>query len=252
MSDWTGTGTTVSALAGDDVTLTTLLSVIQGILQDPAYTDVTITGNINVAIQNIAAGIRMPDGTISPPLPDLYAYGVVNTVTSLPYVSLPANYQRNADKIYDSGFNQIAHPRGGDYYSFKRFLGQVNNLNLAETGAIYQVCIKGSKIYYQGIPTTSTPLGLHYYRKPTVLTLDGDVPEGIPSHLQIALIKHYCLKEIMGEKIEDGQDNTGIGTKYHTAKFYENMIALCDFIGIDAGPQYYGSDDPVDAGVCDG
>jgi hypothetical protein len=56
----------------------------------------------------------------------------------------------------------------------------------------------------------------------------------------------------MGEKIEDGQDNTGIGTKYHTAKFFEAMTDLIDFIGItDASPMYYGEGGYEDRGIVD-
>ena len=83
------------------------------------------------------------------------------------------------------------------------------------------------------------------------MSADDDEPEGLPSHLQERLIKHYVLKEIMGEKIEDGQDNTGIGTKYHTSKFTEVMFELVNFIGVDATPLYYGSNDSEDYGVCD-
>jgi hypothetical protein len=80
---------------------------------------------------------------------------------------------------------------------------------------------------------------------------DADCPDGIPEHLQMRLIKHYCCKEIFGEAIEDGQDNTGIGTKYHSMKFIEAMTDLCDFVGIDAEPQYYGEGGSEDRGVCD-
>ncbi len=114
------------------------------------------------------------------------------------------------------------------------------------------VCVKGSKLYYQGIPTAATTLGLHYYKKPTTMVTATDEPDGIPEHLQLRLIKHYVCKEIMGEAIEDGQDNHGIGVKYHTGKFYEAMTELCDYIGIDAKPHFYGCGDFADAGACDG
>ncbi|MFZ2809461.1 MAG: hypothetical protein WAZ60_24010 [Desulfosalsimonadaceae bacterium] len=243
--------TDAAAVSGTGTPLSSLIASIAGILQDSAYTDLVITGKINAVILKIAGGIRMPNGETSPPLPDLYAYGTVNTSITLPYVSLPTNYQRKASKVYDSSNNQIAPPRGGDYYAFSKFMQQINDFSLAETGSIYRVCIKGSRVYYQGIPSASTTLGLHYYRKPATLALDGDIPEGIPEHLQEDLIKHGVLKDVFGEKIEDGQDNAGIGTKYHTGKFFEAMTALCDFVGIDGEPQYYGEDGFEDGGVCD-
>lgn len=239
-----------SAAAGTKLSL--LIDAIQEILQDNTYTDAILTAKINDAISTIAAGIRMPDGLTSPPLPDLYTYGVVNTSTLTPYVSLPANYQRGVFSVYDSSNYKIAPPSGGSYYAFNLFLRQVQDKALAEAGSIYRVAVKGSKLYYQGIPTVSTTLGVHYYRKPVDLALDDDVPDGIPGHLQMKLVKHYVLKEIFGEAIEDGQDNTAHGTKYHTGKFFEAMTDLVDYIGIDAAPEYYGADSMEDYGACDG
>lgn len=232
--------------------LSSLVIAIQELLQDSAYTDEIVIDRINEAVLNIAAGIRMPNGQISPPLPDLYKYDTVNTSISLPYVSLPSDYQRKVFNVIDDTHYQILSPRGGDYYAFNRFLKQINDMSLAESGSIYRVCVKGTKLYYQGIPATSTVLGVHYYRKPDTLVLDGDIPEGIPDHLQSDIIKHYVCKSIFGERIEDGQDNTGVGAKYHTGQFFEDMQNLIDFIGIDAEPEYYGTGGFEDRGVVDG
>jgi hypothetical protein len=233
-------------------TLASIIFSLQSILQDAAYTEPILTEQINGAVANIAAGIRMPNGETSPPLPDLYTYASVSTSTTLPYVLLPTNYQRAVFNIYDDTMYRILAPRGGDYYAFSKFLKQVNKLDFSEQGAVYMACIKGSKLYYQGIPSSPYVMGLHYYRKPTLLAAQGDVPECIPDHLQASIIKHYVIKDLFGEKIEDGQDNTGIGTKYHTTKFFEDMIDLVDFIGRDAEPMYYGSGGFEDRGACDG
>jgi hypothetical protein len=242
----------ISELAGGQ-NLTTLTNAIQDILQDSAYNNAKIAERINDAVDSIAAGIRMPNGQISPPLPDLFTMSTVTTSTTLPYVSLPVNYQRSVMNVYDSSGNVISSPRGGNYYSFNLFLRQIQNSALTETGSVYKVCVKGTKLYYQGIPTAAATLGLHYYKKPTTMVTATDEPDGIPEHLQLRLIKHYVCKEIFGEAIEDGQDNTGIGVKYHTGKFYEAMTDLIDFIGItDAAPTYYGGDDFEDLGACDG
>ena len=231
--------------------LSALLTVITKIIQDAAYTEEVLTDKINSAVSMIAAGIRMPNGQISPSLPDLYKYDVVNTDIDLPYVSLPADYQRNVFNIYDDTLYQILPPRGGDYYSFSKFLKQINKLDLSETGEIYRVCIKGTQLYYQGIPSTAFPLGVHYYRKPVAMTDDNDIPDGIPEHLQERLIKHYVVMNLYGETIEAGVTEPAVGTKYHTDQFYRSMQDLVDFIGIDAEPQYYGDNGSEDRGVCD-
>lgn len=228
--------------------LSKIVTAIDEILDDAAYTSQKIIDRINDSLQSIAAGIRMPDGQISPPLPDLYTYGVVNTSVTLPYVSLPADYQRNVIKIYDSSGKVLTPNRGGDYYAFNLFLNHINKLDLSEVGSVSQVAIKGSKIYYQGIPKTSVTIGLHYYRKPAILVLDMDIPEGIPEHLTKDLLKHAVIKDIYGDVIEAGVTEPSRGMQYHMTKFYESMTNLIDTIGIDSAPMYYGADESA----CDG
>jgi len=222
-------------------TLSALCAAIQDILQDSSYTDEVLTPKINAAILGIAAGIRMPDKSISPPLPDLYTIGTIDTTINA-YASLPVDYQRKVCAIVDSSGCRIDAPQGKNYEAFAIFMRDVQNLNLTEVGSVYMVAVKGKKLYYQGIPTTAQTLGIHYYRKPTVLVDDNDEPDCLPDHLQERLIKHKVLADIFGEGIEDGQDNKGSGTQYHTGQFFEAMTELCDFIGIDSEPVYYGDD----------
>ena len=241
----------LSEIAGGQ-NLTTLTNAIQDILQDSAFTNAKIAERINDAVDSIAAGIRMPNGQISPPLPDLFTMSTVTTSLTLPYVSLPINYQRNVMNVYDSSGNVISSPRGGNYYSFNLFLRQIQNSALTEAGSVYKVCVKGTKLYYQGIPTAATTLGLHYYKKPTTMVTATDEPDGIPEHLQLPLIKHRVLMDIYGEMLEAGVTEPAVGMKYHEKKFYEALQNMVDFIGIDATPLYYGSgNDYEDGGVCD-
>jgi len=219
-------------------TLTQLTAAIQSIIQDDSYTDLTI--RINDAVNNIAGGIRMPDGTTSPPLPDLYSTAIVSTTTDA-YADLPADYQRGLFYVVDSSGDRILPPDGGNYYSFMLFLNHCFKRDLTETGSVTSVCVKGKKLYYQGIPSDAEDLHVSYYRKPTEMVDNTDEPDGIPDHLQFRLIKHYVCKEIFGEGLEDGAEAHGVGTRYHTDKFYEAMIDLIDFVGVDAEPEYYAS-----------
>ena len=223
-------------------TLSDLVSAIDEIIDDAKYTESKLIARINDAINVIAGGIRMPDGSTSPPLPDLFTIGTVITSITLPYASLPADYQRKVFLVYDSTNYKINPPQGGDYNSFALFMKIVSRMDLGEAGSIYAVAVKGEKLYYQGIPAAATTLGIHYYKKPTTLALDGDVPDCIPDQFQMRLIKSYVIMTIFGEQIESGVSEPAIGYKYHEKQFYTAMTDLCDNIGIDAGPEYYGSD----------
>lgn len=208
---------------------------------------IALSIRINEAVTTIAGGIRMPDGIISPPLPDLYQSAAVATTVNA-YASLPATYQRNVFYIADSSGDRLLPPRGGGYYSFMQFLNNAVKKDLSSSGAVSDVCVKGSKLYYQGIPGVSVNLTVMFYRKPVDMALNTDVPDGIPSHLQTRLIKHYVGEQLAYEMV----DGTGEMAAYHKTMFYTAMQDLIDFIGIDAEPVYYNSNsDIIDLGVCD-
>jgi len=168
-------------------TLSSLTAAIQGIIQDDSYTD--LAARINDAVNNIAGGIRMPDGTTSPPLPDMYLTATISTTTDA-YVDLPDNYQRGLFYVVDSSGDRILPPDGGNYYSFMLFLNHCYKRDLTEEGSVISVCVKGKKLYYQGIPSAAEDLFISYYGKPTEMVENTDEPDGIPDHLQVRLIKH--------------------------------------------------------------
>lgn len=216
----------------------------QGIIQDSAYYGVSgadIAARINAAVTSIAGGLRMPDGQFSPPLPDLFDTGTVTTSTSLPYVSLPSDYQRHVFMVVDSNGNQIYGPRGGDYYTFQLFVKQATNKALTQPGAISRVCVKGSRLYYQGIPSAAKTLTVHFYRKPVDMSDGADEPDGLPAHLAERLIKHWVCREVFGG-IEDGDNSRGTGFKHHTDEFYLAMADFMDFLPEEGEPEYYGGD----------
>jgi hypothetical protein len=224
-------------------TLTTALfgTGAGGVIKDSSYYAAATTW-INDAVTAIAGGIRLADGRVSPPLPDLFTEGTVATATDAAYKAMPSDYQRALFMVVDEDGNHVPPPRGGDYYSFVLFNRRANKLLLNETGSVYMACLKGSNLYYQGIPSTSKDLTVRYYKTPTALSEDSDEPDCIPAHLQTRLIKHWVAKEIYGE-IEDGEDGKTPNVDYHTRKFQEALRDLADHVGIDAEPEYYGAED---------
>ena len=226
----------------------------QGIIQDASFYS-EATSRINAAVTAIAAGIRMPDGRTSPPLPDLYDIQPVTTSTSLPYVAMPAVaghvYQRALTMVVDGSGNQISSPRGGDYYTFQLFMRQADRKDLAREGPVHVACLKGSNLYYQGIPSAETTLTLHYYRESVAMASGTMTPDGIPSQFAERLITHYVAKEIFGSYVEDGDNSQAVGYKYHTGRFFEAMMDFMDFLPEEGEPEYYGSDGWADGGICD-
>lgn len=225
--------------------MATLLSIkiaILDVIEDNSYPG--IVSRINNAINVIAGGIRV-DGQTSPPLPELYKTDTVSTTVNA-YADLPDTYQRNVFYIADSDGDRIISPAGGDYYSFVLFLNSISEKNLSESGSVYRVCVKGKKLYYQGIPSVAEDLTVMFYRLPVDISADTDEPDGIPSHLGLSLIRNYVCKEIFTEKGNSKK------SEIYARLFYEAMLDLIDFAGIDAEPVYYKSvSDFEDGGICD-
>jgi len=242
MSSGSGTGTRVVSPSTYASTPQEIYDAIYAIFKDDY---INILEYMNTGLQSIAGGIKLPmelGNMISPCLPLLYKKGTVTTVVGVAYASLPTDYQRNVFHVYDDTQQKILPPNEGDYYAFSRFLRQVSDPSLAESGEVYRVCVKGNSLYYQGIPATAYTMGVHYYRRPNKIALADTTVDGLPDHLAMRLLKHWACKEVFGERIEDGQDNVGQGVRYHLGKFWEAMGELVNFVGIDAEPTYYGSD----------
>jgi len=231
-------------------TLTELTAAIMDISKNKyiqTASSIALASRINEAVDTISAGVRMPDGIISPPLADLYSSAAVATTVNA-YASLPATYQRNVFFISDKNGDELFAPSGGDYYSFMLFLKAIREKDLTETGAITNVCIKGSSLYYQGIPSVSENVTVMFYRRPVDMVLNADTPDGIPAQFQTRLIKHYVGRQLANEMVDGLPDMVA----YHANEFYSAMQDLITFIGIDAKPTYYkSSNNFVDMGVCD-
>ena len=186
---------------------------------------VTLETRINNAVTEIAGGIRLPNEKISSPLPELCSSGTVATATDAAFKALPDTYQRNVFCIVDANGDVLKLPtRGSNCYSFKLFLSIIQEKDLSQSGDIVYVAIKGTNLYYQGIPTVSENLTVHFYRKPVDMSNGTDTPDGIPAQFQSRLIKHYVCRQLANEMV----DGTEKMAKYHETEFY---MALQDLQG---------------------
>jgi len=212
------------------------------------YSDILDTTDLleeaNLALQQLAAGVMLETGEISPPLSNLIQIDTVET-TSLTWVALPSNYQRHVFSISDSAGNLIS----GDYVSFSKFLKQVSSRTLTEAGSVYRCCVVGSKLYYQGIPASTETLTLIYHRKPATLTGLSSSIEGIPEHLQIRLLRNYIGKELAARSVSSLPETVEMHTRGLEMALHDLILYEKD---VSVEPEYYDSNnDTVDAGICD-
>jgi hypothetical protein len=198
------------------------------IIQDGSYTAAQITTILNRGVIQIAGGILLPGFTaVSPPLLDLYDSDTVNTSTTLPYVALPSDFQRNLELVASAA--QDAEIRL--YDSWKKFLKAYPNLN--ETGDSVEACVvHRGRLYYQPIPSSSEALTVHFYRKPVAMSATSDTPDGIPDHLAYDALTAFAAKEIY-KLIEDGIEGRRGNYEYYMAEFIKAMLEITHFVGWD-------------------
>lgn len=206
-------------------TFTELKNKVDVLVDNPAVTNL-LGGFINQGVSEIAGGMpSLLDGidnplpnSLTPPLPELFTIGTVNTSTTVAYVAMPLNFQRDLQFVSSSTGSEIdiAH-------SFIEFAETYPLLN--KSGRISEVVEHGKNLYYQGIPTAAETLTIHYYRKPVDMALDTDVPDGIPDHLQISLLVNFAAWKAY-ERLEENLEGQTPNTDKYKRFFMEAMRIL--------------------------
>lgn len=176
-------------------------------------------GFLNQGVSEIAGGMQSSLlDVITPPLPDLFIIGTVETSITDAFVAMPTNFHRGLQLVVSSSGSEIdiAH-------SLIEFTETYPLLD--RSGSISEAVEHGGQLYYQGIPTVSETITLHYYRKPVDMSSDSDTPDGIPEHLQVSLLVNFAAWKAY-EHLEDGMEGEIPNTiKFKTA-FFESMKTL--------------------------
>jgi len=203
--------------------LSELVAAVTTIIQDASFTEDIIISRLNEAQSEVAGGVQSTLGSwLTPPLPELLTIDTIDTVTDAAYVAMPTNFQRTLQFAASSEGNEI--DIADSFISFV----EVYPL-LDKSSSVVECCEFGNNFYYQGIPTASAEITIHYYRLPTDMSADADEPDGIPSHLHRGLlINHACWK--IYDLIEDGIDGVMPNTEKYMDLFFNAARILELFI----------------------
>ena len=196
-------------------TQTTLLAEVDRIIQDDSYTEAIQLSFLNQAMQDVAGLVL---------LPDLETSSAVTTSTTLSYVAMPSDYQRNLFDCYNSTRSWHVEIKG----SFRLLTRMFQQLDQA--GSIQGVAVRGTNLHYQRIPSTAESLTLYYYRPPVDMASGATEPDGIPQHLARPLLVHGACKGIYGEIEEDIKGNK-VNTLYHETEYTKALGKLIAFVG---------------------
>jgi hypothetical protein len=206
-------------------TFATLISRTNVLVDDTSLYS-SLGGFINQGVSEIAGGMpSLLDGianplpnSLTPPLPDLFTIDTVSTSISAAYVDMPVDFQRDLQFAASATGSEIDIAD-----SFIEFVETYPLLN--KSGRITEVIEHGNKLYYQGIPTVSEEVTIHYYRKPVDMVNDADTPDGIPEHLQISLLVNFAAWKAH-EHLEDGVEGENPNTLKFKNNFLETMRTL--------------------------
>lgn len=212
------------------MTFEELIGAVQMVVFDQRYTEDIIRSRINESVARIAKGVKLAgQERLSPPLPDLYTTGTVDTVLASDITDLPTNFSRSLIQVLNSNSDIIdLEP------SMKKFL-QDNPEQSA--GDVRACCVIGNRLMYRDVPSAIETLTVGYYKKPDTLAANDDTPSAIPEHLHRSLIVGDTLKEIFRE-IERGMAGPKHETEYYTGVFYAGLNELDELFPYDALPVY--------------
>lgn len=176
---------------------------VEGIIQDASYSSVQIDDYINQALLHTAGEVN---------LPDLKRLGTVQTVAGQPYTTLTGLTGGFSGKLVKVHSTTIRIYKDLDAL-LSDYISSTNK-DLLTAGAVEAVALEGSTLWYQYVPAVAESIILTYYRNPTKLTGDNDVPSIIPEELHFRLLVNGTCWMIYNE-IEDGEEDTKVNTGIH-------------------------------------
>jgi len=210
-----------------------LIELVEIKITDSSYSQPMILGRLNKGMRRVAAMVD---------LPLLKSSATVQTSTSNPYIALPSDDNNAFHVGKEKGLFFVASQDQDKEIpimtSWIKFLQKYPELD--EAYDVYDVCVRGDRLYYQGIPTTAESLDLHFHRKPVVMRDNKDGgPDGIPDFLQEDLLVNFAAWDIFKE-IEQDISGASPETDKHLALFGGAIAELKSFIGEpDARPIHY-------------
>jgi hypothetical protein len=171
---------------------------VENLVDDQSYDADTIDRYINDTLA-FAAGLVS--------LPTLKMIGVVDTVVGQAYMSAVP-----ADSTFSGVLRRVKKADGKEpriYPDLERFL---DDYTMDNEGQVEAVCLEGSVLWYQKIPSTPETLTILYFKNPSPLSQDNDEPSDFPGHTHRKLFVHGTAFTIF-DQIEDGVEGDKVNTQ---------------------------------------
>lgn len=187
-----------------------LVSDVLEIVQEASVTPGRVTKLLNEGLAFVASKVL---------LPELESKGVIDTVAGSYYANIPTdwNFGRN---LYSARTTE-GHIRV--LPSIAHLLEKQGvDLDILTYGKLKYITTKGAQLVYTYCPSEVTTIFCKFYKKPTKLIAETDIPSCLPEHIQNPLLVNYALMNAYDLK-EDGAEGLKVNTGHHKTLFYEAL-----------------------------
>ena len=150
---------------------------------------------------------------IDPGLPNLEDVETLGTDTDKNVINHPAGSSGKITSIYNLDIKEKLTEISGGLDDLRDKCG-----SLQAVGAIQYWLNQGTRIFYTKIPESSVNLEIIFYKNPTALAGDGDIPKEIPNHLHRAVLVHGTAFRLFS-RIEQEGENEALETAKQFALF---------------------------------
>ena len=202
--------------------LSEIKTEVENLIQDSSF-ESSLEDYINQAI--IYAGAMVD-------IPELKGITTVDTVVEQAYVALTGltgGFSGKLRRVKNSDGDAIV------IYSDLGLLMD-NYPTMVEEGGVEAVALEGSTLWYQKIPEAEETLTCLYYRNPSTLSADTEIPSDFPTHLHRNLFVHGTAWMIY-DQIEDDVDSNKVNTKsqfwlsFDESNKHSGIVKLREWIG---------------------
>jgi len=162
-------------------------------------------------------------------LPSLKVVDVVTTEVDKRYISLSTSvlggFSGRLRKLFDSQGRLLK-----VYPDLEAF---ITDYPLIATGSVEAAALECGVLWYANVPAEASNLTVVYYKNPTVLEEDSDIPDCLPESLHRKLLIHGAAFMIF-DQIEDGAEGAKVNTLSH---YYHSLNDKTSATGVKSGVQ---------------
>lgn len=189
---------------------------VQGIIPSSGMPDEDINLYINEAFAYVAGEVTIPE---------LKGIATVSTVALQSYADLSAltgGFSGNLRRVKRGTTDLTV------YATLDLMFDNYDDITIA--GDVEAVALEGNFLWYAFIPAVPQVLTVLYYKKPTLLVDDTDIPSLLPSHLHRKLLVNGAAWMIW-DNHEDGVDGEKLNTNNHMGHMNSGITSLRVLIG---------------------